>query len=256
MRTTAVPSSPISHRPGGLRDTLDDSHTHKASAMLSGRHRGPVHRTRRRALATVALTAGLIAGPAVTNAATADSYTVRSGDTLSGIAQRHGTSWRTLYQLNRHAVSSPSRIFVGQRLELGGESGRQHARPTAGNRRATGSGSFTRRVLAEASKVEGVPYRYGGTSPAQGFDCSGFTRYVFARAGKTIPRTSAAQAATAQRISGSQLRPGDLIFFRPSGRVSHVAIYAGNGMVWEAPSSGRQVRYAPIWDVPRSYGRI
>ncbi|MEJ7775460.1 MAG: NlpC/P60 family protein [Nocardioidaceae bacterium] len=52
------------------------------------------------------------------------------------------------------------------------------------------------------------------------------------------------------------MRPGDLIFFRPYGSVSHVAIYAGNGMVWESPGTGQQVRYAGIWDVPRSYGRF
>lgn len=253
MRPTATPY-PSSKRPRSRhRSDIDNG---GPTAKVAARHRRTVDRTRRRALITIGLTAGLIAGPAVTNAASADTYTVRSGDTLSEIAQQHGSSWRTLYQLNRRVVSSPSHIFVGQRLELGAGSGGQADQGTSSSGPISSSGAFTQRVLSEASKVEGVPYVYGGTSPAQGFDCSGFTSYVFARAGRTIPRTSAAQAAAAQRISSSQLQPGDLVFFTPSGRVSHVAIYAGNGMVWEAPSSGRQVRYAPIWNVPRFYGRI
>lgn len=256
MLTTTVPKAPVPLRSGRHRAARRDEHAHDSFTTSTGRPRGTVHRTRRSALVAAALTAGLIAGPAMTDAAVADSYTVRSGDTLSGIAQRHGTTWRALYQLNRRGVARPSRIFVGQTLELGAHRAGHHAQPTGRSATAASNGSFGKRVLAHARQVKGVPYRYGGASPAQGFDCSGLTSYVFAQAGKTIPRTSAAQAAVAHRISRSQLRQGDLIFYHPSGRVSHVAIYAGNGMVWEAPSSGRQVRYAPIWNVPRFYGRI
>ena len=218
-----------------------------------GRHRAePERRGGRRAAATIALAAGLAVGPAMTSPASASDYTVRSGDTLSSIAQSLGTSWRDLYAANRNVVSSPTTIYPGQVLSTGG--GRSSAQAAPASTRSA-SASSTSGVLAAARKLSGVPYVYGGTTPA-GFDCSGFTSYVFARAGKTIPRTSSAQAAAATPVSRSNLRPGDLVFFSPGGSVSHVAIYAGNGMVWEAPGSGGAVRYGPMWDVSRSYGRF
>lgn len=256
MRTTSVPTSLSTDLPGRHRGARGGSQKCNLREAPAGQHRDKAHRKRHRAVAAAAITAGLIVAPALTSSAMADSYTVRSGDTLSEIAQQHGTSWRTLYRLNRRSVSTPGRIFVGQSLEMGGTTTGRDAQPTRGSSSVMSSGSFGQRVLAAAGRVKGVPYIYGGSSPDQGFDCSGFTSYVFAQAGRTIPRTSGAQAAAAQRISASQLRPGDLVFFRPSGQVSHVAIYAGNGMVWEAPSSGRAVRYAPMWNVSRFYGRI
>ena len=253
MRNPALPLSHPDPQLGRHRGTSRAQWTPVVSAP-GGEHRrqSPHWMRRRRAMVATALTAALVAAPGVTSAAAAHSYTVRSGDTLSSIAQRHGTTWRTLYRLNRNAVSSADRIFVGQRLRVGGKG----SGPDLQSADDGLSGPFVQRVLAEARKVEGVPYVYGGSTPSQGFDCSGFTSYVFARAGKTIPRTSAAQAAAARRISSAELRPGDLVFYTPSGGVSHVAIYAGRGMVWEAPSSGRQVRYAPMWNVPRFYGRL
>lgn len=80
-------------------------------------------------------------------------------------------------------------------------------------------------VLSIASQYLGTPYLYGGTTPSA-FDCSGYTSYVFAQAGKSIPRTSAAQYARSSKISNPQ--PGDLVFFG-SGSVSHVGIYVGGG---------------------------
>jgi cell wall-associated NlpC family hydrolase len=195
--------------------------------------------------------------PMFTSAALAD-YTVRPGDTLSKIAERNDLTWQSLYRLNRDVVADPDQIYVGQSLNLNGRSGGRDSGPAeAGSFSVPASdGSFGQRALAEARQLQGISYVYGGDSPAEGFDCSGFTSYVFGQAGKQIPRTSSAQAAAATPISRSQLRPGDLIFFRPYGSVSHVAIYAGNGMVWESPGTGQQVRYAGIWDVPRSYGRF
>jgi cell wall-associated NlpC family hydrolase len=195
--------------------------------------------------------------PMLTGPALAD-YAVRPGDTLSKIAERNGTTWQSLYRLNRDVVADPNQIYVGQALDLHGGNGGSDSGPAeAGSFSVPVSdGSFGQRALAEARQLQGISYVYGGDSPAEGFDCSGFTSYVFAQSGKQIPRTSSAQAAAATPISRSQLRPGDLIFFRPYGSVSHVAIYAGNGMVWESPGTGQQVRYAGIWDVPRSYGRF
>jgi hypothetical protein len=102
------------------------------------------------------------------------------------------------------------------------------------------------RVLATADRYLGTRYRYGGETPGQGFDCSGFVQYVFGRNGVDLPRTSR-QQATAGRAASSDaagLRPGDLMFFSTGGgRVDHVAIYAGNGRVIHATSGAGVVRY-------------
>jgi len=102
------------------------------------------------------------------------------------------------------------------------------------------------RVLPTAERYLGVRYRWGGTSPKTGFDCSGFVRYVFARHGARLPRTSREQASSGQRLRPvwSALRPGDLVMFaEPGRRISHVAIYAGNRRIIHATGSGRRVRY-------------
>ena len=102
------------------------------------------------------------------------------------------------------------------------------------------------RVLPTAEKYLGVPYRWGGTSPRTGFDCSGFVQYVFAKHGARLPRTARQQASSGQRLRPvwSALRPGDLVMFAERGRgISHVAIYVGRRRIIHATSSGRRVRY-------------
>lgn len=223
-----------------------------SSTQRPGKHRAEVTHHGRRAAATVALAAGLAAGPALTSPASAADYTVKSGDTLSSIAQTMGTSWQNLYAANRDVVSSPTMIYPGQTLQTGGGSSSGGSSAPAPSAAPSSAASG---VVEAASQYAGVPYVYGGATPS-GFDCSGFTSYVFAQVGKTIPRTSSAQAAAATPVSAGNLQPGDLVFYSPGGSVSHVAIYAGDGMVWEAPGTGGAVQYAPIWDVARSYGRF
>jgi murein DD-endopeptidase len=105
--------------------------------------------------------------------------------------------------------------------------------------------------LAQAARMLGRPYRYGGAAPS-GFDCSGLIYYAYRKAGIAVPRTTREQYRQARRIPTSRLRPGDLVFFRINGRdVSHVAIYAGGQRILHAPSSGKQVVYgsldSPYW---------
>ena len=113
-------------------------------------------------------------------------------------------------------------------------------------RASTVSAVSAARVLPTAERYLGVPYRWGGTSPNTGFDCSGFVRYVFAKHGTRLPRTSRQQASSGQRLRPvwSTLRPGDLVMFaEPGRRISHVAIYAGRRRIIHATGSGRKVRY-------------
>ena len=115
---------------------------------------------------------------------------------------------------------------------------------------AAGPGPGQRAVYA-AYRQLGTRYRYGGDTP-DGFDCSGLVQYAYRRAGIAIPRTTHQQLRRAHPVALSALRPGDLLFFRVSReKISHVAIYAGEGRFIHAPSSGKEVSYAsldnPFW---------
>lgn len=91
------------------------------------------------------------------------------------------------------------------------------------------SQNVVRNILRAAYSVVGTPYVFGGTSP-YGFDCSGFTQYAFARAGVHLPRMADEQFYYGKRVSMSQLRAGDLIFYTTyEPGASHVGIYVGNG---------------------------
>jgi cell wall-associated NlpC family hydrolase len=102
------------------------------------------------------------------------------------------------------------------------------------------------RVIGTAEEYLGVPYKWGGTSPKTGFDCSGYVRYVFAEHGVQLPRTSREQARAGDQVAPRvrSLRQGDLVMFAESGKtISHVAIYAGGGRIIHSSSSGHGVRY-------------
>ncbi|MGN8274671.1 C40 family peptidase [Pseudomonas sp. SMV71] len=109
-------------------------------------------------------------------------------------------------------------------------------------------------VLSRAVNVLGTPYRWGGSSPSKGFDCSGLVKYAFNDATFDLPRTSNAMAAGhGEKVERKDLKPGDLIFFKlKSRRVNHVAIYLGNDRFIHAPRRGKSVTIdtlnKPYWD--------
>jgi len=105
------------------------------------------------------------------------------------------------------------------------------------------------RVLRTADSYVGVKYVWGGNTPKEGFDCSGFTKYVFAKYGITLPRTSREQVRAGRAIAADfgSLRPGDLMMFaEPGEAISHVAIYAGDGRIIHASSSNGGVGYTDL----------
>jgi cell wall-associated NlpC family hydrolase len=110
-------------------------------------------------------------------------------------------------------------------------------------------------LMKIAASKKGTPYRYGATGP-HAFDCSGYTRWVFRKVGRHLPRTSRAQARHARHIRKSHRRTGDLVFIRSHGRVYHVGIYAGHNRIWHAPRPGERVTRARIWTRNVFYGRI
>jgi len=103
-------------------------------------------------------------------------------------------------------------------------------------------------VIKTAKKMLGVKYRYGGTSPGRGFDCSGLVQYSHKAAGIHLPRTTGLQYKAAKRISRRYIQAGDLVFFKTSvsRQVSHVGIYLGNNKFIHAPSSGKRVKISSM----------
>lgn len=113
-----------------------------------------------------------------------------------------------------------------------------------------------KKVIALANNYRGVPYILGGTSP-RGFDCSGYTQYVFNKLGVNLPRVAEAQFRATTRISRSKAKSGDLVFFHDrKGYVYHVAIYAGGGNTWQSPRPGRSVGPGRVYSGNVTFGRV
>jgi cell wall-associated NlpC family hydrolase len=144
---------------------------------------------------------------------------------------------------------------LGVRIGFGGSRGgrRYASRPPAPRgethvpaHRHGHRGGLAAGVMREGERHLGTRYRYGGDSPGEGFDCSGFVQYVYGREGVRLPRTSRQQAAIGTHVTPSvgDLRDGDLVFFSSDGRgIDHVAIYAGDGRILHSTASGGGVRY-------------
>lgn len=105
-------------------------------------------------------------------------------------------------------------------------------------------------VLDIAGRYVGVPYVYGGGSPS-GFDCSGFTQYVYAQVGINLPRGSGAQRNAGTVVSRADAKPGDLIW-----TPGHVAIYAGGNSQIDAPRPGKTIQYRAIWQSNPTFIRL
>lgn len=101
-------------------------------------------------------------------------------------------------------------------------------------------------VIDRAHELLGTPYKWGGTSADQGFDCSSFLVYLFkTQANIQIPRTTVAMhRSTAPTIKRNALKPGDAVFFKGNGRgqVSHVGLYIGEGKFIHSPRTGKSIR--------------
>lgn len=112
----------------------------------------------------------------------------------------------------------------------------------------TGYGDLRRELVKTARKFIGVPYKWGGTSPKKGFDCSGLALVVYRLNGLDLPRASFQQFEAGTSVGRRDLMPGDLVFFatRKSRRVSHVGIYIGDDRFIHAPRRGKKVCIASL----------
>ena len=103
-----------------------------------------------------------------------------------------------------------------------------------------------RAVLKAAWKARGTPYRYGGTSPDTGFDCSGFTRWAWSHGGDALPHNADEQYHWVRwHVKRPWLKPGDLLFFYSP--ISHVGIYVGRGKMIDAEHTGTTVHLHPVY---------
>ena len=116
---------------------------------------------------------------------------------------------------------------------------------------APGQAASSNDVIRLAVSLSGLPYLYGGTTPA-GFDCSGFTQYIFAKLGVSLPRTAEQQRQATTPVSIPKV--GDLVFF--GNPAYHNGIYAGNGMMYDAPKTGLKTGLRAIWTPDVTYGRV
>jgi cell wall-associated NlpC family hydrolase len=107
-----------------------------------------------------------------------------------------------------------------------------------GKAKASTMSAKAARVVRVALRQRGVAYHWGGTSPRTGFDCSGFTRWVYAHVGISLPHSSYAQFRMGRRVPLNRLKPGDLLFFYGLG---HVGMYIGHGKYIDAPQTGERV---------------
>ena len=105
-------------------------------------------------------------------------------------------------------------------------------------------------VISIASRYIGVPYVSGGSSPS-GFDCSGFTSYVYAQLGISLPHSSSAQAGYGTQVPASQAQPGDLMW-----TPGHVSIYAGGNTMIDASKPGTVVDFRTIWQSNPTFIRL
>lgn len=144
-------------------------------------------------------------------------YVLQPGDSLYTVAEKFGISVSYLMQINNLESDI---LDAGVTLNLV---------PVPVSVSRSGNPNEAGRVLQNAAQYLGTPYRYGGSGPG-GFDCSGFTQYIFGQSGYSLPHTASGQYQLGSAVAKSDLLPGDLVFFACYGSsIDHVGIYSGSG---------------------------
>lgn len=137
----------------------------------------------------------------------------------------------------------------------------QSVKANAGNEaQATKAGAVqagTAGAIAEAKKYLGMSYTWGGSNPSTSFDCSGLVQWSYAKAGISLPRTASQQYLATTKISASEAKAGDLVFFSYGSGVAHVGIYLGNGQMLDAQNNGIVIESMDWWQKYLvGYGRV
>ena len=176
----------------------------------------------------------------------ANKAAARQNDNLSLKNQPKASVGKIVATNTKRTVKTQVRTTVAgyrQPITLNGQQKKQTKIPQVAHSPAKATylkSNQRQQVIANAKSLIGTPYRYGGNTPATGFDCSGFVSYVYRQQGIKLPRSSAAQFAYLPAVANPM--PGDLVYFRRGGRINHAAIYLGNGNMIHSPQSGSRVR--------------
>ncbi len=197
--------------------------------------------------------------------------TAAAATTTSAVVSLNTTATVTATKLNMRSGTSTAYpvihvLWKGNTVKIIGESNGWYQIKLTDGRTGWSSGQYLRlnnqqntrtekvdALIAYSKTFLGTPYVYGGDSPSDGgFDCSGFTKYVFGQNGYTINRISKDQALNGTSVSKANLQPGDLVFhsFEGNGVISHVGIYIGGGKMIHSPKTGDTVK---ITDITTSY---
>jgi len=200
---------------------------------------------------------GYMSGEYLTVATTTDAAIgygkVSAGGSTLNMRSGAGTSYGVVSSLPDGTIVEIVGINNGwYKIQYGGKTGYVSSdymvtvKDSVGSRstaEAASSSAIGDQIVAYAKQFLGVPYVYGGNGP-NCFDCSGFTKYVYAHFGVTLNRTATDQLANGTSVSKSQLQPGDLVFFRANTTkpVSHVGIYIGNGQFIHASTNTYSVQ--------------
>ena len=192
------------------------------------------------AMARVAQLQSLIAGPrslTTTATSTSTSQTAAGGSTTS---------------------SSGTDFAATLAKALDGATGTTRATGTTAGKttgRTTTNADLGAKVTDIARKYLGTPYKWGGTDPDRGLDCSGLTQLVFKQVGVDLPRVSRDQAHAGTKVDSlAKAKPGDLLFF--DSPVHHVGIYLGDNKILDAPKTGDVVRIRKVWEHPSAIRRV
>ncbi|MFF3616813.1 NlpC/P60 family protein [Streptomyces sp. NPDC002580] len=169
------------------------------------------------------------------------------------INEKLSTARRLLARLSpEQRAQYAERGAAGEQQHVSRSSARESLPAPSGASAASGTAaaSTSSRAAAAVSYAYaklGSPYVWGATGP-DAFDCSGLAQAAYRSAGLSLPRTTYSQINAGQRVSRSELRPGDLVFFYPG--ITHVGIYVGNGQMIHAPNPSAPVRLAPLDEMP------
>lgn len=220
------------------------AHAHDSGSVAAPRHAAPpapaiplpASPTPPRHAAPEAPDVAAYGGPTV-------SRTVQAGDTLSSIV---GGDWGPVWALNRGVVPDPDQIQVGLVLQVPATVVAANA-PALAEVKSAGTGGVAARAVSAALGVRGTPYRYGGSTPGEGLDCSALVAFAYRSAGVTLPRTAAQQATMGRSVRLGDAQRGDALFYDYGGGVSHVALYVGAGLVVEASQPGHPVATRPVY---------
>ncbi len=236
-----------------------------------------------RTATTSTTSSGTTSGTSATTSAASALATLSAGglttDALDSGSTGSGTSFADLLAqaLSQNSGSSGSQTSLASLLGLGsstgfGSSGALGSSTgvasssalasllglgsTSGQRSGTVTGAQVGQTAVQlARNYLGVPYRWGGSDPDTGLDCSGLTQLVYRRLGVSLPRVSRDQAQVGTAVASlDEAQPGDLVFFGEP--IDHVGIYSGNGRMVEAPHTGANVRERTITETPTAIRRV